>query len=364
MEKNNFNFSGGPGALPLCVLKELSESVLALPQTGYSILGLSHRSDLFLSFLAELEERFVRLLNLPKNYRVLFLQGGATTQFAQTALYFSDSQKSAAQYIVGGYWSEKAFAEAQRFANVEVLWNGKSQNYTGLPENADLNFNPNAAFLHYVSNETVEGLQFPSDALGLNNVPRIVDMSSDLLSRPIIATDFALIYAHAQKNLGPAGVTIVIVDTDFLPENAPTFPIAFDYQTQADKNSNYNTPPVFAIYATLLVLRWLEDEIGGLDKMQKINAQKQKIVLDVLQAHPEIFRLHAKNHFSLMNIAFFLNPKLSLDAFLQSAESAGFYGLKGHRSLGGVRASLYNALPLNVAAQFAEFLQNYAKNPR
>lgn len=364
MDKNNFNFSGGPGVLPLCVLKELSQSVLALKETGYSILGLSHRSDLFLSFLQELKTRFVRLLHLPENYRVLFLQGGATTQFAQTALYFSHPQKSPAQYIVGGYWSEKALVEALRFARVEVLWNGKDQRFTGLPENAELTFNPNAAFLHYVSNETVEGLQFPAQALGLPNVPRVVDMSSDLLSRPINACDFSLIYAHAQKNLGPAGVTIVIVDENFLPENAPLFPIALDYQTQWEKNSNYNTPPVFAIYAMLLVLRWLEDEIGGLDKMHALNFKKQKVILDVLKENPEIYRLHAQNHFSLMNIAFFLNPEFSLENFLQQTSAAGFYGLKGHRALGGVRASLYNALPLCVAEQLADFLHRFAKNPR
>ncbi len=350
--------------MPLGVLKELSQSVWALKETGYSILGLSHRSELFLSFLNELEERFVRLLNLPAHYRVLFLQGGASTQFAQTALYFSDSKKSPAQYIVGGYWSEKAFLEAQRFAKVEELWNGKAQGFSTLPKNDDLPFNPNAAFLHYVSNETVEGLQFPKDALGLKNVPRIVDMSSDLLSRPIVADDFALIYAHAQKNLGPAGVTIVVVDQNFLPDSAPLFPIALDYKTQIQNNSNYNTPPVFAIYATLLVVRWLEDEIGGLNKMHAVNLKKQKIILEVLKAHPEVFRLHAQNHFSLMNIAFFLSPEFSLEYFFKSAESAGFYGLKGHRSLGGVRASLYNALPLEAAEKFAQFLSDFAKNPR
>ncbi len=364
IEKNAFNFSGGPGVLPLSVLEELSQAVIALPQTGYSILGLSHRSDLFLSFLGELEHRFIRLLNLPEHYRVLFLQGGATVQFAQTALYFQKKECLPAEYIVGGYWSEKAFTEASRFIPTKCLWSGKSGGFSNLPQNEELPFSPHASFLHYVSNETVEGLQFPAKTLGLKGVPRVVDMSSDFLSRPICATDFALIYAHAQKNLGPAGVTVVVIDKNFLPPTPPLFPIALDYFAQMEKNSNYNTPPVFAIYATLLVLRWLEEEIGGLEKMAEINEKKARVLYQALEENPAIYKLHAQNHRSLMNVSFYLNDEKKTQDFLECAERAGFYGLKGHRALGGVRASLYNALPLRVAESFASFLCDFAKHPR
>ena len=375
------NFSGGPGVLPLCVLQQLSEEIINVPEMNLSLLGISHRSDWFANVVVELEQRFLQLLNLSADeYKVLFLQGGATQQFAQIPYYFYDYNKQAKpEYIVSGYWSKLAFAEAQNIISnnhkiqnpINKIWDGENIKFEHLPSQNDIVCNDNAAYLHYISNETVEGLQFnfiPNENSKNPNLLRIIDMSSDLLSRPIEANKFGIIYAHAQKNLGPAGITVIIIRKN-LYENKQNLGwcSAFDYYKQAEKNSIYNTPPVFAIYTTLLVLRWMQNEIGNLQNMEKINNQKAALLYNVLD---EIYQQNQfyipqvpekyKESRSIMNVSFHLQNAEITQKFLQQAEQqAKLFGLKGHRSLGGIRASIYNAMPLKSVELLADFLRDF-----
>lgn len=386
MQNNNLynlrNFSGGPGVLPQCVLQQLSEELINVPEMNLSLLGISHRSDWFANVVVELENLFLELLNLSADeYKVLFLQGGATQQFSQIPYYFYSEKNNVAkpEYIVGGYWSKLAFIEAENivFNNykkqnaINKIWDGESIKFAYLPSQSDLVFDDNAAYLHYVSNETVEGLQFnfiPNENSKNPNLLRIIDMSSDLLARPIEANKFGIIYAHAQKNLGPAGITVVIIRKSLF-ENKPNlgWSSAFDYHKQAEKNSIYNTPPVFAIYATLLVLRWLKNEIGGLVNMEKINNQKANLLYKVLDEVYQQDKFYTpqvpekyKTSRSIMNVSFHLQSIEITQKFLQQAEQqAKLFGLKGHRSLGGIRASIYNALPLNSVELLANFLYDF-----
>jgi phosphoserine aminotransferase len=266
-----------------------------------------------------------------------------------------------AEYLHTGYWSGKAIDEARHEGQVRVLWSGEDGGFRQLPGEDELRFGPNAAYLHYVANETVEGLQFHR-LQGLEGVPRICDMSSDFLSRPVDVSRFGLVYAHAQKNLGPAGVTVVVVHNDLLrriPENLPSM---LDYRTHAEAGSIYNTAPVFAIYVTMLVTRWLREEIGGVQQMQVLNAAKAARLYATIDQSGGFYRGHAAaEDRSLMNVAFRLPSGDLEQKFLELAQIAGFHGLAGHRSLGGVRASLYNAVTFEAVeslCQFMEFFRN------
>ena len=261
--QNSLNFSGGPGALPESVLLLAQQAMLEVPELGLSVLGISHRSDWFASVITETENNIRALLGLPRDYHVLLLQGGATQQFSMVPMLLMRAQAQAAQYLHTGYWSGKALPEARLQGPIDVVWSGASRDFKSLPTSADLNFAADAPYLHYVSNETVEGLQFHR-VLGRDDVPRVCDMSSDFLSRPCEAERFSLIYAHAQKNLGPAGVTVVLLRDALLQDAPSNLPCFLDYRQQAQAHSNLNTPPVFSIYVTLLVTRWLLHEIGGL----------------------------------------------------------------------------------------------------
>ena len=271
--KNQLNFSGGPGVLPECVLQQRSEAVSEVPEVGLSVLGISHRSDWFAAIVTELETHVRRLLELPDDYHILFLQGGATQQFSMLPMTLLRGSRHSADYLHTGYWSGKAIPEARKQGSVRVLWSGKSREFRRLPEDEELPFSPTAPYFHYASNETVEGLQFHR-VPGLEQVPRACDMSSDFLSRPIEAHRFALIYAHAQKNLGPAGVTVVVLRNDLLQQSMPDLPDFLNYRLQVEAHSILNTPPVFSIYVVLLVARWLVHEVGGLQHMAQINKDK------------------------------------------------------------------------------------------
>jgi phosphoserine aminotransferase len=359
--RNALNFSGGPGVLPESVLRQVQESIAAVPGVGLSILGISHRSDWFAGVVRELEDNIRRLLGLPADYHVLFLQGGATQQFSMLPMTLLAGKSEPAEYLHTGYWSGKALPEARREGPVRVLWSGEGEGFSRLPADGELSFRAEAPYLHYVSNETVEGLQFHR-VLGRDDVPRICDMSSDFLSAPCEAERFSLIYAHAQKNIGPAGVTVVVVKDELLrdaPDNLPGF---LDYRTQIQAHSIYNTPPVFAIYVVLLVTRWLLDEIGGLAEMDRINRAKAALVYQALDDSDGFYRGHAAiADRSTMNVAFNL-PDRSLDAeFIAAALAAGFSGLGGHRSLGGIRASLYNGLQLAAVEKLVEFMADFRR---
>lgn len=359
---NNLNFSGGPGVLPEDVLRQVQESILAVPDNGLSILGISHRSDWFAEVVAELEGNIRHLLNLPDNYHVLFLQGGATQQFSMLPMTLLKENGPAAEYLHTGYWSGKAVPEAMREGPVRIVWSGKSNGFNRLPSDEEMSFSPDAPYFHYVSNETVEGLQFHRK-LGLENVPLICDMSSDFLSKPFEAEKYSMIYAHAQKNLGPAGVTIIVIK-DALLENAPTnLPGFLDYKTQIQARSIYNTPPVFAIYVVLLVTRWLINSVGGLAEMDKINTEKAKLLYQTLDNSDDFFRGRvAITDRSKMNVVFNLpTQQLELE-FTSSALRAGLSGLAGHRSIGGIRASLYNGLPMSSVEKLVDFMEYFRLN--
>jgi len=359
--RNSLNFSGGPGALPESVLAQVQRAIAEVPEVGLSVLGISHRSDWFASVVAELEANIRALLGLPGDYHVLLLQGGATQQFSMVPMALLRGRTCPAEYLHTGYWSAKAIPDARREGQVRVLWSGESSGYARLPGDDELTFSPDAPYLHYVSNETVEGLQFHR-VLGRDDVPRVCDMSSDFLSKPCAAERFSLIYAHAQKNIGPAGVTVVVIRDALLKQAPDTLPAFLDYRAQVQAHSNFNTPPVFAIYVVLLVTRWLLDEIGGLDRMARINRQKAEVLYGLLDGSAGFYRGRAApRDRSTMNVSFNLaTPELE-QRFLADALAAGFSGLSGHRAVGGIRASIYNGLTLAAVEMLADFMQRFQR---
>ena len=356
---NQLNFSGGPGVLPERVLAQVHESIIAVPEVGLSILGISHRSDWFEAVVRELESNIRGLLQLTDDYQVIFLQGGATQQFSMLAMSLLAGKTHPAEYIHSGYWSGKALAEARREGPLRVIWDGAPAAFKRLPADAELDFHADAPYLHYVSNETVEGLQFHR-VLGRDDVPRVCDMSSDFLSRPGDYARFSLIYAHAQKNLGPAGVTVVLVKDEMLADAPRNLPGFLDYRTQIAAHSIYNTPPVFAIYVVLLVTRWLRDEVGGLAAMDALNSQKAAALYQALDANEDFYRGRAaREDRSKMNVTFNLPSQALETEFLAAALAAGFSGLGGHRSVGGIRASLYNGMQLAAVESLVDFMTDF-----
>ena len=361
LNRNQLNFSGGPGVLPESVLQKVQEAIAEVPEVGLSLLGISHRSDWFAAIVAELEDGIRALLGLPASYHVLLLQGGATQQFSMLPMALLRGQENAADYLHTGYWSGKAIPEARREGPVRVAWSGEADGFTRLPTDDELQLSPAAPYLHYVSNETVEGVQFQR-VVGRDDVTRVCDMSSDFLSRPCDADRFDFIYAHAQKNIGPAGVTVVALRDELLarcPEGLPSF---LDYRVQTNAHSNYNTPPVFAIYVVLLVVRWLQNDIGGLARMDAINRAKAELFYRVLDESDGFYRGRAAaRDRSLMNVAFNLDSAERERQFLDAAQAAGFSGLAGHRSIGGLRASLYNGMALAAVEELASFMDDYRR---
>lgn len=356
---NALNFSGGPGALPESVLRQTQQAIISVPEVGLSVLGISHRSDWFAAVVAEVEANIRRLLGLGTDSHVLLLQGGATQQFSMVPMTLLRGQAQAADYLHTGYWSGKALPEARREGPVRVIWSGEAEGFRRLPGDDELHLSPDAPYLHYISNETVEGLQFHRIP-GHDDVPRICDMSSDFLSRPCAADRFALIYAHAQKNIGPAGVTVVVVKDQLLQDNPADLPGFLDYRTHVAAHSNFNTPPVFAIYVVLLVTRWLLAEVGGLEAMAAINRAKAALLYGTLDDSDGFYRGRAAvADRSLMNVSFNL-PTPELDRqFLEEARLAGLSGLGGHRAIGGIRASIYNALTLQAVERLVGFMADF-----
>jgi len=359
--RNSLNFSGGPGALPESVLRQVEESIVAVPEVGLSILGISHRSSWFAAVITELENNIRTLLGLSENYHVLFLPGGATQQFSMVPMTLLHGKTSPAEYLHTGYWSGKALPEARREGPIDVVWSGEASGFRRLPSDSELSFSADAPYIHYVSNETVEGLQFHR-VLGRDDVPRICDMSSDFLSKPCEAERFSLIYAHAQKNIGPAGVTVVLLRDELLNDAPTNLPGFLDYRSHIQAHSNFNTPPVFAIYVVLLVTRWLLQEVGGLARMAQINQAKAECLYRALDESQGFYRGRAEaQDRSLMNVTFNLaTPELEKQ-FIAAALTAGFSGLAGHRFTGGVRASIYNGLTLTAVEQLVGFMREFQR---
>ena len=355
-EDRIYNFNAGPAALPLPVLKEIKESFLNFAGSGMSITEISHRSKWFDDVINDAVLRAKRLLNLDDNFEVLFIQGGASMQFCMIPMNLLPDEKSA-DYVNTGTWSTKAIKEAEiQKKKVNVVASSEDENFSYIPQN--VSFTENAAYVHITSNNTIKGTQW-RDFPNTGNVPLIADMSSDIMSRPFDARPFGLIYAGAQKNIGPSGVCLVIIRKDMLervPENLPTM---LKYTTFAQKNSMFNTPPCFAVYTVQLVLKWLEETIGGLDKIDEINRKKAEILYSILDESGFYKGTARKDSRSLMNITFRLpTPELE-EKFVKEAFENGMGGLKGHRSVGGCRASVYNATGIDALYALADFMKNF-----
>jgi len=356
-----FNFAAGPGALPLPVLEEIQRDLVAHPEVGASVLEVSHRSKWFDGVLAAAEYNLRTLLRIPMEFRVLFLQGGASLQFDMVPMNFLRRGGPAADYVVTGSWGGKALGEAARVAgeeSVRIAWSGEAAGYTRTPSPHEPAFQPGAAYVHYTSNETIHGVEFFTPPGAPGGVPLVCDASSDFLSRPMEVERHALIYAGAQKNAGPAGVTIVILREDMLERVPAGLPSMLDYGVHAQAQSRYNTPPVFGVYVVGLVARWLIETVGGLEKMEEMNRSKAGAVYDAIDTSDGFYRGHAEPASrSRMNVTFRLaTPELE-KKFVKDAESRGMIELKGHRSVGGIRASLYNAVPLDAAEELAGFMR-------
>jgi phosphoserine aminotransferase len=361
LASNAHNFSAGPGALPEAVLQQLSDELLQVPDQRLSLLGISHRSSWFSAVVEEVEQRLRNLLGLDNDWHVLLLQGGSSLQFSMIPMNFLAADASA-DYLRTGYWSRKSLLDPGLYGSVRLAWDGETFGFRCLPGTKDLNLDPKAAYFHYVSNETVEGLQF-HDVPGLEGVPRVCDMSSDFLSRPIPVDRYDLIYAHAQKNLGPAGLTIVLLRQSFLDRKLRTVPAMLDYRNHRDEHSIYNTPPTFSIYATLLVLRWLEEDVAGLEAMAARNRRKAEQIYRAIDDSSGFYQGHVEpSSRSLMNVSFRLPSQELEQRFLCEASQAGLEGLAGHRSIGGLRASLYNAVTEQSCEQLASFMSNFYRN--
>jgi len=359
MEKRLFNFSSGPAVLPIPVLERIRDEMICLPGCGASVMELSHRSKQFIAIQDAAKQRLIRLLKIPPNYDVLFLQGGARLQFSMIPMNLLRGQASPAQYILTGSWGKYAIGEAKREGAVESVFDAAASNYDRIPTESELKIRPDAAYVHITSNETIQGVQFPNDLL--SPAPLVCDSSSDILHRPIDVSKYGLIYACAQKNAGPAGVTVVIIRKDLLARSSDNLPGYLNFNNHAKEDSMWNTPPTFAVYVLGLVTEWLEKTIGGLDAMYKINQEKAKYVYDAIDRHPSIFLAHAqKPSRSLMNATFrFPNEDLE-KAFLNQAQAVGLDSLKGHRSVGGIRASIYNAMPIAGVQTLAQLMDDFA----
>lgn len=361
MEKRVYNFSPGPAMLPLPVLEAAQRDLLALPGVGISILEISHRSKTFTGIIQQAEANLRKLLAIPHNYRVLFLQGGAQMQFAMVPLNLLRGSGKSADYVLTGSWGKKAIQAAKTQGDVRVAYDAKATNYDRVPQQAQLDLDPHAAYVHVTSNETIQGVQFPREP-ETGDVPLVCDSSSDILCRPVPIERYGILYACAQKNAGPAGVTVVIIRDDLLERVGDDLPLMLDYKALADGKSVANTPPVFGIYIVKLVTDWLLSEIGGLQKMHQINRGKVKLVYDAIDGSGGFYQAHAaEGSRSLMNVAFRLaDPELD-GPFLTEAAGRGLAELKGHRSVGGCRASIYNAMPVEGVQALHDFMIEFCE---
>jgi phosphoserine aminotransferase len=342
-----WSFSPGPGVLPEPVIEQARELLRAVPGDGASILEISHRSPAFDRVIEEAEANLRALLDVPDTHHVLFLQGGASLQFSMAPMNLLRGAPGPAAYAVTGAWSEKALVEARREGEALAVWDGASDGYRDVPDLGRLELPASAAYLHAASNETIQGVQYPAAFEPASGPPLVCDASSDFLSRPLPVERYGLLYAGAQKNAGPAGLTIVLVRDDVLERIPDGLPAMLDYRTHVRNGSRYNTPPVFAISVLVLVTRWLREEIGGLEKMAERNRQKAALLYEGIDASGGFYRGHAApGARSTMNVTFRLPTPEAEVAFLAEASARGLVELRGHRSVGGIRASIYNAMPL------------------
>lgn len=356
--KRVYNFNPGPAVLPLEVLQEAQAEFLDYKGTGMSVMEISHRSKEFEGVIQTAEADLRELLGIPSNYKVMFLQGGATLQFTMVPMNLRGAGASA-DYIVTGSWSKTAVKEAKKLGAVHVVANTEAEGFNCLPKSLDLD--PKAAYLHFTSNETIHGVEFFEEPTPPAGVPLVCDVSSDFISHPIDVSKYALIYAGAQKNAGPSGTTVVIIRDDMIARVPENLPVMLDYKTLAESGSLHNTPPSFSIYMVGLVFKWAK-KMGGLAAMEKHNRTKADLVYKAIDESGGFYRGHAKPEArSLMNIPFRLPSEELEDAFAKEAKKNDLIGLKGHRSVGGMRASVYNAMTLEGAQALVQFMKDFQK---
>jgi phosphoserine aminotransferase len=354
-----WNFSAGPAALPEEVLRQAQEELLDWHGAGCSVMEMSHRGKEFGSILGQAEADLRELMGIPEQYKVLFLQGGATQQFAQIPMNLLAGRS--ADYIVTGSWSKKAFKEAQRIGNVRCAATTESSGFTRLPVAEEIKLDPFAAYLHVCTNETIHGVEIPAERIADTGVPLVADMSSHILSRPVNVEKFGLIYAGAQKNIGPSGVTLVVVHRDLLGMAPLNIPTVMDYAVMAENGSMLNTPPTFGIYIAGLVFQWLKRQ-GGLSGIAAVNAEKARILYSAIDDSEGFYTNPVDPDCrSAMNVPFILGNADLDAAFLAEAKAAGVLGLKGHKSVGGMRASIYNAVSLDAVQALVAFMNDFAK---
>ncbi len=350
------NFYAGPAILPQEVLEKAKAELTSLNGIGLSVMEISHRSKDFDAIITSAEENFKKLLNIPDNYHVLFLQGGASQQFGMIPMNLLKG--GTADYINTGAWAKKAIKEAKLFGNVNIVASSEDKDFSYIPK--EFNFTDDCEYVHITSNETIGGVQF-NDFPDTGDIPLIADMSSDIMSKKLDISKFGLIYAGAQKNIGPSGVTLVIIRDDLVKNSADGITTMLSYKTHAEKKSLYNTPPSFGIYIIKLVTDWLI-ELGGLDEIEKINAEKAGLLYDKFDSGDFYNGTANKEDRSKMNVTFRLQSEELEKKFIEEATAAGFIGLKGHRSVGGCRASIYNALPLESVQELVKFMDEFEKN--
>ena len=353
-----FNFSAGPAVLPEPVLARAAEEMLDWHGSGMSVMEMSHRGPEFVEIHARAESDLRELLAIPGNYKVLFLQGGAAAQFAMIPMNLLRG-KGGADYVSTGQWSKKAVGEAKKYCEVNVAASSEDANFTCVPKQAAWKLDRQAAYVHITTNETIGGVEFHWTP-DTKDVPLVADASSHILSRSMDVNRYGLIYGGAQKNIGPAGLTIVIVRDDLIGESLPVTPTVFDFKAQAESDSMYNTPPTYAIYIAGLVFEWLK-ELGGVARMEQINIEKAKLIYDYLDETEFYHSPVAREDRSRMNVPFTLRNDALDDAFLKEAEAGGMTQLKGHRSVGGMRASIYNAMPIEGVRALVAFMREFER---
>ncbi|MCB2183966.1 MAG: 3-phosphoserine/phosphohydroxythreonine transaminase [Desulfobulbaceae bacterium] len=358
MPERIYNFSPGPATLPVDVLAQAAKDIVNFNDKGIGLIEMSHRSKEFMAVAEEAESLVRELLNIPSNYKILFLQGGASSQFAMVPMNLLGPGKKGS-YLNTGTWAKKAIKEANIIASAHVAYSSEESTFNHVPGDSDYSVDSDSEYLYFVSNNTIYGTQFQS--MPKSDKMLVCDMSSDIMSRPFDMNQFGLVFAGAQKNIGPAGGTLVIVRDDLLDRTPDTVPTMFRYNTHADKGSMFNTPPCFAIYIIGLVCKWLKKN-GGVTAMEKINKEKAALLYQAIDS-TDFYRGHAqKSSRSLMNVTFNL-PTPELEArFVAEASAKGFDGLKGHRSIGGCRASIYNAFPQQGVVDLVDFMKEFEKN--
>ncbi|MFC4775653.1 3-phosphoserine/phosphohydroxythreonine transaminase [Paenibacillus sp. GCM10023252] len=357
MTKRAYNFNAGPAALPLEVLQQAQEQFVEFGGAGMSIMEMSHRSSIYENVNNETQSLLRELFGIPDHYKTLFLQGGASTQFGMIPMNLLSEGKTAA-FVQTGNWSNKAIKEAKLIGKTAIVATSEENKYTRIPDLSELKLPEETAYLHITSNETIEGIQY-SEYPNTGDIPLVGDMSSDILSRPVDVSKFGLIYAGAQKNLGPSGVTLVIIREDLAANSPKTLSSMLRYDTHVNNNSLYNTPPSFSVYMVNLMLKWIASK-GGVSAIEQYNRDKTNLIYDAIDSSGGFYRGAADAASrSVMNITFRIHTEELEKQFIKESEAAGFVGLKGHRDVGGLRASTYNAVPLESCKALAAFMSDF-----